>query len=304
VVQRFVLRGCLSALCRIHANDLFIAKRFRDLMPLRRAQKLFPHLGEAGTAIFAVQEVEYGGHDLSKANTKAGRSARFRAMTHCKHGHPLSGDNLYLYVSHGRHERKCLTCHKRLAETGRRTSEHQARGVVEALNQGMTIVQITKTGPSYILNATAGTPLFRKKHPKFDRLVMQRSRANAKVHLAEAGARRAQAHRLPSIADHGSDIFLMISAAVPTTLPAQIRDDVIGAMGLAIVEGKLRPTDIRRRVREYVTLQFRQFSKYGPASLEARLSEDGNATLLDRLSTDVGTGYWDVNMMASTGRQK
>jgi hypothetical protein len=35
-------------------------------------------------------------------------------MTHCKHGHPLSGDNLYLYVSHGRHERKCLTCHKRL----------------------------------------------------------------------------------------------------------------------------------------------------------------------------------------------
>jgi hypothetical protein len=34
-------------------------------MPLRRDQKLFPHLGEAGTAVFAVQEVEYGGHDLT-----------------------------------------------------------------------------------------------------------------------------------------------------------------------------------------------------------------------------------------------
>ena len=34
-------------------------------MPVRRDQKLFPHLGEAGTAVFAVQEVEYGGHDLT-----------------------------------------------------------------------------------------------------------------------------------------------------------------------------------------------------------------------------------------------
>jgi hypothetical protein len=66
-------------------------------------------------------------------------------------------------------------------------------------------------------------------------------------------------------------------------------------MALDVVEGKLRPTDIRRRVREYVTAQFRLFSKYGPASLDGRLSEDGNAPLLDRLSTDVGTGYWDVN---------
>jgi hypothetical protein len=40
------------------ANILFIAKRFWDLMPLGRDQKLLPHLGEAGTAVFAVQEVE------------------------------------------------------------------------------------------------------------------------------------------------------------------------------------------------------------------------------------------------------
>jgi hypothetical protein len=78
---------------------------------------------------------------ISKANTKAARSARFRALTHCKYGHPLSGDNLYSYVSHGRHERKCLTCNKRLAEFGRRMSEEQARRVVEALNGGKTIAE-------------------------------------------------------------------------------------------------------------------------------------------------------------------
>ena len=44
---------------------LSIGNRFRDLMALRRDQELFPHLGEAGTAVFAVQEIEYGGHDLT-----------------------------------------------------------------------------------------------------------------------------------------------------------------------------------------------------------------------------------------------
>ena len=28
-----------------------------------REQKLFPHFGEAGSAIFLIQEIEYGGHD-------------------------------------------------------------------------------------------------------------------------------------------------------------------------------------------------------------------------------------------------
>jgi hypothetical protein len=86
-------------------------------------------------------------------------------------------------------------------------------------------------------------------------------------------------------------------------LQTQIRDDVIGAMALEIVEGKLRTANIRRRVGGYVTAQYRQFSKFGPVSLDARLSDDGNATLLDRLSTEAGTG-WDFNMLASTGRRK
>jgi hypothetical protein len=60
-----MLRDCVTAICRMRANILCIAKRFWDLMPLWRDQKLFPHLGEAGTAVFAVQEVEYGGHDLT-----------------------------------------------------------------------------------------------------------------------------------------------------------------------------------------------------------------------------------------------
>ena len=65
----FVLCGCpIVAKTAIPtggpARMADIAIRFWDLMALSRDQKkLFPHFGEAGTAIFAVEEVEYGGHD-------------------------------------------------------------------------------------------------------------------------------------------------------------------------------------------------------------------------------------------------
>jgi hypothetical protein len=66
VGQKFVLRGCLAAACRTSVDSILgIADRFRDLMLLRRDLKLLPHFGEAGTAVFAIEEVEYGGHDLT-----------------------------------------------------------------------------------------------------------------------------------------------------------------------------------------------------------------------------------------------
>ena len=68
-VASFVLCGCpIVAKTAIPtsgaARMAYIAIRFWDLMALSRDQKkLFPHFGEAGTAVFAVEEVEYGGHD-------------------------------------------------------------------------------------------------------------------------------------------------------------------------------------------------------------------------------------------------
>lgn len=239
-----------------------------------------------------------------EANAKAAQFRKgsvLRGRTHCKFGHPLSGDNLFF---HSKGWRCCRICDAKSHELNRRMSDQQARRVVDALNAGKTISNICKGGTDdYILNHRA-LLLFRQKHPKFDRFVIRLSTANAKDHHAEASARRAQVIRAPIIAAHGADIFTLIRSTVPASLPAQIRDDVIGVMALEIVEGKLRTTDIRRRVSEYVSAQYRQFSKFGPVSLDARLYDDGSATLLDRLSTESGTGYWDFNMMASTGRKK
>src|SRR5229473_8432374 len=167
--------------------------------------------------------------------SNARKGARLRNRTHCKHGHPFSGKNLY--ISPDGKERRCWACMTRNGNTGRRMSEQQARRVVEALNDGKTIANITAAGkPSYIVNHRA-LLLFRQKHPKFDRIVVRLSTANAKVHHAEASARRAQILRAHTIAEHGADIFTLIRAAVPGSLPAQIRDDVIGSMAPELVEG-------------------------------------------------------------------
>jgi hypothetical protein len=239
---------------------------------------------------------------ISDVNSRALKGSRERSKTHCKNGHPFAGDNLY--VPPGGRERRCWACMRHNAKFGRRVSEEQARRVVDALRHGETIATITKNGsPAYVLTNRA-LFLFRQRNPQFGRLVVRLSTANAKVHHAEASAKRARIARAPAIAANAPDIFKLIRDEVPTTLPAQIRDDVIGTMAMEIVEGKLRPTDVRRRVKEYITAQYRQFSSYGPRSLDTALSADGPATLLDMLSTDAGTGYWDPNMMASNGHRK
>jgi hypothetical protein len=40
---------------------------FQHFVASNLYQKLFPHFGETGTAVFAVKQVEYGGHDRTLA---------------------------------------------------------------------------------------------------------------------------------------------------------------------------------------------------------------------------------------------
>jgi len=109
------------------------------------------------------------------------KGARTRNLTH-----PYSGENLV----NSPEGRRCRICIEKSHAENRTISEEQARRVVESLNAGGTIRSVTASGtPSYILNHRA-LLFFRRKNPKFDRFVVRRSTANAKVHHAEASARR------------------------------------------------------------------------------------------------------------------
>src|SRR6267378_2658078 len=67
-VESFVLCGCpIVARTAIPTSGAAkmadIAIRWGLVALSRDQKKLFPHFGEAGTAVFAVEEVEYRGHD-------------------------------------------------------------------------------------------------------------------------------------------------------------------------------------------------------------------------------------------------
>lgn len=61
-----------------------------------------------------------------KLNRQRGRTTKYKlANTHCPHGHPYSGDNLYIDMKRGRIYRACRACRnqrKRLKRLERRVS--------------------------------------------------------------------------------------------------------------------------------------------------------------------------------------
>ena len=106
----------------------------------------------------------------------------------------------------------------------------------------------------------------------------------------------------PSIVRASDCIMDLISAAVPRHLPQDLRDDVVQNIWMAVLEGRLKQSEIAFRALEFIYAEYKDsHNAWGTRSLDARLSIESDATLLDRLSTEDGTGYWDVNMMASAG---
>jgi hypothetical protein len=96
-----------------------------------------------------------------------------------------------------------------------------------------------------------------------------------------------------------------INRAVSRGLQWDHRDDTISDMACAWLEGRLQEDDIEKRAGEFARSRFKSdHNKYGDLSLDVPIYVDGSTTLMDRLSTETESGYWDLNMMASTGRRK
>jgi hypothetical protein len=181
--------------------------------------------------------------------------------------------------------------------------EPTIRLVVEEIQSGKTMAQITGRHRA----ASAGDRVihhdslrkFCNRNPKLGRLIRETSSNNAAAQVKRT------AWASPAIIRRSSDIMDDIQAAVPRHLPRDLRDDAIQNIWLAVTERRLYRSEIRTRAHEFVGSEYREnHDKWGNRSLDVRLRVDSTATLLDRLSSEAGTGYWDVNMMASTGRRK
>ena len=64
-----------------------------------------------------------------------------------------------------------------------------------------------------------------------------------------------------------------------------------GNIWVAVREGRVKRNEIADRAKEFVRAEYlTNHNAWGPLSLDVPLSIETNATLLDRLSTEGGTG--------------
>lgn len=73
-----------------------------------------------------------------------------------------------------------------------------------------------------------------------------------------------------------------IKAVMPRGLDAVLRDDVVGEIYLAVIEGRVEPEQIGAVARSFVNRGLREWQPfYGPRSLDAAIGTDGSRTLAD-----------------------
>ena len=232
---------------------------------------------------------------ISDVNGRRDKGERLRNLTHCIHGHPLSGANIS-YEPNGR--RKCLTCVRRRERAPRPPTEDQIKQVTAALNAGKTLSLICqgmvdgqRAAPRVLTFRKLG--LYRRLHPSFDRFVIEATANNN-----SKGQRRRwqnQPARTATVRAENNDYYKILGM-VPIYLPSDIRDDIAQSIMLALLEGSLRRDQVTVQVRQFVTDHNRmfptKFAKFGDSplvSLDEVIFEDASSTRGDTVSR----GLWD-----------
>jgi hypothetical protein len=233
---------------------------------------------------------------MYEGNGNAGKGARVRNLTHCKHGHPLSGDNLY--IAPGRTERKCLACVKRRYDAPVPATPKQIQELTAALNAGKTISQICwgkRDGriTEIPILSFRKLKLYRRLNPDFESFLKS---ATADNNL-KGQRRRYQPERVRiEIVRSQNNEFKTIVDLTPAYLPPDVRNDIAQSIFLALFEGSLRRDQVKVHVQRFVTEHNRmfptRFAKFGNSrlvSLNEMLFEDGSTTRGDTVSR----GLWD-----------
>lgn len=79
-------------------------------------------------------------------------------------------------------------------------------------------------------------------------------------------------------------VYRQIDAAVSRTLPKFARDDVVSAMCLAVLDGKLLIENIGKEAKKFVTAYNREYDHFKTMSLDAPINGCEGITFIDRLA--------------------
>lgn len=96
--------------------------------------------------------------------------------------------------------------------------------------------------------------------------------------------RRAKERSLRKILLSPDSVFKLIDSAISRTLPKFVRDDIVSAMCLAVLDGQLFVENIGKEAKKFVSAYNREYDHFKTISLDAPLAGYDGMTLLDRLA--------------------
>jgi hypothetical protein len=195
-----------------------------------------------------------------------------KLRTHCGRGHPFIETNIRIQKRpDGIIFRACKLCQragKKAALKRGNLREATVRRVMEALDQGRTLSTITKPkaaraqGLKIVIMAARLIP-FRRKHPKFDRLLLKRSAENAERNREQSlSLLRISAPAI--VIARSLDIWEIIRSSVPESWPTEKREETISRLGLAVSEGRVNatPQAIAAAVQKAASAHNKMFSEW------------------------------------------
>ncbi|WP_312222544.1 hypothetical protein [Rhizobium rhizoryzae] len=132
----------------------------------------------------------------------------------------------------------------------------------------------------------------RRKDREYKAANAERCRENYRRHYYKHHAKMIEKHRrrwakerTKRALDQAPDkIFELINKAVSRALPRFVRDDVIGAMSLAVMEGQLLVENIDKEAAKFLRSYNREFDQFKTVSLDAPLAGTDGLTLMDSLA--------------------
>lgn len=108
--------------------------------------------------------------------------------------------------------------------------------------------------------------------------------------LAQRAAAISARHKVSR--DGGAAIMEKVKRAVPRDLEHALRDDIISEIFVAVIEGRIEEDQIKAAARSFIARGIAEWqSRYGPRSLDEKLSQDSSATLGDLIEDHTSASH-------------
>lgn len=220
--------------------------------------------------------------------------------SHCRHGHPFSQENTY-YNARGWPE--CRACRNAAAERYAKRqasvppSKEKIQALLSGLNEGRTICSLTEERYSH------GEPVVMRRNrynailvafPKLGRAIKRLAKKNWYARNLDAIHQRLASTRSSEHEPLSDDAYKIVVAAT-AWIPDYARIEVQSMIFEDLLARRLSLGQVRGKSRQFLSLYYKQNSKYVPViggvmqSLDQQVYEDGPTRLVDTVTH----GLWD-----------